>query len=158
MRREIKSSDPGDSELLPDEGISKARLRMKNDKLRAEGRAEAKGTPMLLGITKSSLATDSFISAASFQETTKILTRAAIEGSEDPLMGLKENVIMGHLIPCGTGARHLRDVVVIDSDAEAEAAANRAAQVESDYQTGGVSFSMPDTGSEASEENGENLE
>ena len=114
---------------------------------------------MLLGITKSSLSTDSFISAASFQETTKILTRAAIEGSVDPLMGLKENVIMGHLIPCGTGARHLRDVVVIDADAEAEAAANRAAQ-EQDYegQNGGVDFVMPDTGSEASEDNGENPE
>ena len=114
---------------------------------------------MLLGITKSSLSTDSFISAASFQETTKILTRAAIEGSVDPLMGLKENVIMGHLIPCGTGARHLRDVVVIDADAEAEAAANRAAQAQdNEGQNGGISFKMMDAGSEASEDNGENPE
>ena len=156
MMRKIKISDPGDSDLLPDEEISKARLRMKNDKLRAEGRKEATGTPMLLGITKSSLATDSFISAASFQETTKILTRAAIEGSEDPLMGLKENVIMGHLIPCGTGARHLRGVTVIDSDAEADAA-SRAAQ-EADDLNGGVNFTMPDTGSEASGDNEDNLE
>jgi DNA-directed RNA polymerase subunit beta' len=87
---------------------------------------------MLLGITKSSLATDSFISAASFQETTKILTRAAIEGSVDPLNGLKENVIMGRLIPSGTGSQHLRNVVVTDSDAEAEAEAHRKAQ-ESDF-------------------------
>jgi len=76
----------------------------------------------------------------------------------DPLMGLKENVIMGHLIPCGTGARHLRDVVVIDSDAEAEAAASRASQMDSDVQDGGIEFSMPDTGSEASEDNGDNIE
>lgn len=87
---------------------------------------------MLLGITKSSLATDSFISAASFQETTKILTRAAIEGSVDPLNGLKENVIMGRLIPSGTGSHHLRNVVVTDSDAEAEAEAHRKAR-ESDF-------------------------
>lgn len=159
MMRKVKISDPGDSDLLQDEEISKARLRVKNDSLRKEGKNEASGIPMLLGITKSSLSTDSFISAASFQETTKILTRAAIEGSVDPLMGLKENVIMGHLIPCGTGARHLRDVVVIDADAEAEAAANRAAQ-DQDYegQNGGVDFVMPDTGSEASEDNGENPE
>jgi DNA-directed RNA polymerase subunit beta' len=78
---------------------------------------------MLLGITKASLATDSFISACSFQETTKILTRASIEGSVDPLLGLKENVIMGRLIPCGTGARHLRNVQVVDADAAADVAA-----------------------------------
>ena len=73
-------------------------------------------------------------------------------------MGLKENVIMGHLIPCGTGARHLRDVVVIDSDAEAEAAANRASQLESENSVGDIDFSLPDTGSEASEDNGDNIE
>lgn len=158
MMRKVKITESGDSDLLPDEEISKARLRIKNEALRAEGKAEAKGTPMLLGITKSSLSTDSFISAASFQETTKILTRAAIEGSVDPLMGLKENVIMGHLIPCGTGAQYLRDVEVIDKDAEAEAEANRSGLVGNEELAGSVSFTMPDTGSEASDENGENLE
>jgi DNA-directed RNA polymerase subunit beta' len=109
---------------------------------------------MLLGITKSSLATDSFISAASFQETTKILTRAAIAGSVDPLTGLKENVIMGRLIPSGTGARHLRDVVVVDSDAEAEAEAHRKAQ---DGEAGvDMAFQMLDNDSESPEE--ENVE
>ncbi len=132
---------------------------MKNDLLKKEGKKEASGIPMLLGITKSSLSTDSFISAASFQETTKILTRAAIEGSVDPLMGLKENVIMGHLIPCGTGARHLRDVVVIDADAEEEAARAAAAKDrDGEGQSGGVDFTMLDAGSEASEDNGENPE
>ena len=120
MMRKVRVKDAGDSELLPDEEISKARLRAINDQLIAAGKTPATFTPMLLGITKASLATDSFISACSFQETTKILTRASIEGSVDPLMGLKENVIMGRLIPCGTGARHLRNVQVVDADAEAE--------------------------------------
>ncbi|MCQ2101383.1 MAG: DNA-directed RNA polymerase subunit beta' [Fibrobacter sp.] len=121
MMRKVKIKDSGDSELLPGEEISKARLRAINDQLEAVGKTPATFTPMLLGITKASLATDSFISACSFQETTKILTRASIEGSVDPLMGLKENVIMGRLIPCGTGARHLRNVQVVDADAALEA-------------------------------------
>ena len=120
MMRKVRIEDSGDSELLPGEEISKARLRAINDQLIAAGKTPATFTPMLLGITKASLATDSFISACSFQETTKILTRASIEGSVDPLMGLKENVIMGRLIPCGTGARHLRNVQVVDADAEME--------------------------------------
>jgi len=132
MMRKVKISDPGDSDFLPDEEISKVRLRAENERLIALGKTPARYIPMLLGITKSSLATDSFISAASFQETTKILTRAAIEGSVDPLNGLKENVIMGRLIPSGTGSQHLRNVVVTDSDAEAEAEAHRKAQ-ESDF-------------------------
>ena len=118
MMRKVRIVDPGESDLLPGEEISKTRLRTENERLRALGKVEAKYQPMLLGITKASLATDSFISAASFQETQKILTRASIEGCVDPLMGLKENVIMGRLIPCGTGARHLRNVQVIDADAD----------------------------------------
>lgn len=120
MMRKVKIKDSGDSELLPGEEISKARLRTENDRLIALGKTPATFTPMLLGITKASLATDSFISACSFQETTKILTRASIEGSVDPLQGLKENVIMGRLIPCGTGARHLRNVQVEDAKLDAE--------------------------------------
>ena len=132
MRRKVKVKDSGDSELLPGEEISKARLRAENDRLVALGKTPATFTPMLLGITKASLATDSFISACSFQETTKILTRASIEGSVDPLLGLKENVIMGRLIPCGTGARHLRNVQVVDADAELDAAA-RPMGIQGDY-------------------------
>ncbi len=125
MMRKVRIKDQGDSELLPDEEISKVRLRAENDRLKALGKKPATYEPMLLGITKSSLATDSFISAASFQETTKILTRAAIAGSVDPLSGLKENVIIGRLIPCGTGARHLRNIAVTDADAAAEEEAHR---------------------------------
>ena len=125
MMRKVKVKKEGDSNLLLDEEISKARLRVINERLAKMGKEEAKAAPMLLGITKSSLATDSFISAASFQETTKILTRASIEGSVDPLSGLKENVIIGRLIPCGTGARHLRNLAVSDLDALAEQEENR---------------------------------
>ena len=118
MMRKVRITDSGDSDFLPGEEITKDSLRTENDRLIALGKAIATYQPMLLGITKASLATDSFISAASFQETQKILTRASIEGRVDPLMGLKENVIIGRLIPCGTGARHLRDAQVIDVDAD----------------------------------------
>jgi len=137
MMRKVRILDPGESDLLPGEEISKTRLRTENERLRALGKAEAKYQPMLLGITKASLATDSFISAASFQETQKILTRASIEGCVDPLMGLKENVIMGRLIPCGTGARHLRNVQVIDADADEMEERSRLQNVQAEgYETG----------------------
>lgn len=118
MMRKVRIKEPGDTGLLPDEEISRVRLRLENERITKEGKIPASFYPMLLGITKSSLAADSFISAASFQETTKILTRAAIEGRRDELVGLKENVIMGRLIPSGTGALHLRGMSVKDVDAE----------------------------------------
>jgi DNA-directed RNA polymerase subunit beta' len=118
MMRKVRVKDPGDTRFLPDEEVSKTRLRIENDEVKATGGKEATYIPMMLGITKSSLGTDSFISAASFQETTKILTKASVEGASDELIGLKENVILGRLIPSGTGASHLRNVVVKDLDAE----------------------------------------
>jgi len=118
MMRKVRIREPGDTDLLPDEEISRVRLRLENERVVKESKRPASYYPMLLGITKSSLAADSFISAASFQETTKILTRAAIEGRRDELVGLKENVIMGRLIPSGTGALHLRGLSVKDVDAE----------------------------------------
>ena len=130
MMRKVKVKDPGDTEFLPEEDVSKIRLRLQNEYLQSEDKRPASYQPMLLGITKSSLGTDSFISAASFQETTKILTRAAIEGRRDELVGLKENVIMGRLIPSGTGALHLRNVEVRDTDAEEFYAAQRAADTD----------------------------
>jgi DNA-directed RNA polymerase subunit beta' len=90
-----------------------------NEKLVAEGKEPAEGVRIVLGITKAALATDSFLSAASFQETTKVLTDAAIKGRIDPLIGLKENVIIGQLIPAGTGLRRYRDVK-LDTDARIE--------------------------------------
>jgi len=103
MMRWIKVEEVGDTEFLMDEQVDKFRFYEENERVEANGGQPAKGRPLLLGITKASLSTDSFISAASFQETTRVLTEAAISGKVDYLRGLKENVIMGRLIPAGTG-------------------------------------------------------
>src|SRR6185295_10348517 len=94
----------GDSELLAGEQLDRLELQELNERLVEEGKKPAQGVPVLLGITKASLQTRSFISAASFQETTRVLTEAAVNGKVDTLEGLKENVIVGSLIPAGTGA------------------------------------------------------
>ncbi|MEW5757761.1 MAG: DNA-directed RNA polymerase subunit beta' [Pseudomonadota bacterium] len=103
MLRKVEISEPGDTKFLKGEQIEKARLLEENERVLAEGKMAATYVPVLLGITKASLATDSFISAASFQETTRVLTEAAVNGRIDDLHGLKENVIVGRLIPAGTG-------------------------------------------------------
>ncbi|MGH9454475.1 MAG: DNA-directed RNA polymerase subunit beta', partial [Terriglobia bacterium] len=103
MMRWVKVEDVGDTEFLLDEHVDKFRFREENERVIARGGKPATGHPLLLGITKASLSTESFISAASFQETTRVLTEAAIRGLVDHLRGLKENVIMGRLIPAGTG-------------------------------------------------------
>ena len=95
--------ESGDSNYLPGEMIDRLKFDNTNDKLIAEGKKPASGERVLMGITKASLQTESFISAASFQETTRVLTDAAIKGKIDPLNGLKENVIVGRLVPAGTG-------------------------------------------------------
>ncbi|MDE0895239.1 MAG: hypothetical protein OSB10_01500 [Planctomycetota bacterium] len=105
MMRKIEIKDPGDSSFLPGAIIDRAAFRMENDRLRLERRKPATGHTLLLGITKASLSSESFISAASFQETTKVLTEAAMASRLDHLVGLKENVILGHMIPTGTGFR-----------------------------------------------------
>ena len=108
MLRKVEVTDPGDTSFLRGEQVDRARFHEENERVEAEGKIPACYDPMLLGITKASLSTESFISAASFQETTRVLTEAAIRGSSDKLMGLKENVIVGRLIPAGTGlAYHL---------------------------------------------------
>ncbi|NSW74041.1 DNA-directed RNA polymerase subunit beta', partial [bacterium] len=104
MMQKVEIIDPGDTTLLAGEQISKIELNQINDKIKVNGQKEATGNPILLGITKASLQTDSFISAASFQETTRVLTEASVSGKIDSLVGLKENVIVGRLVPCGTGS------------------------------------------------------
>jgi DNA-directed RNA polymerase subunit beta' len=104
MLQKVEITDGGDSELLAGEQIDRLELEEINERLEAEGKKRAAGVPVLLGITKASLQTRSFISAASFQETTRVLTEAAVNGKVDTLEGLKENVIVGSLIPAGTGA------------------------------------------------------
>jgi DNA-directed RNA polymerase subunit beta' len=110
MMRWVKVEDVGETEFLIDEVVDKFRFISENEKMTTKGKKAATGRPLLLGITKASLSTDSFISAASFQETTRVLTEAAISGKVDYLRGLKENVIMGRLIPAGTGMEYYRRI------------------------------------------------
>ena len=105
--------DEGDTNWLPGEVVDMIAFRQENRKLADEGKQPATGKNMLLGTTKAALATDSFLSAASFQETTRVLTDAAIRGKVDPLLGLKENVIIGKLIPAGTGMARYRRIKVV---------------------------------------------
>ncbi len=112
MMRRVKIIEPGDSDFIDDEQVDKVVFEETNAEIVAKGGEAAKAEALILGITKASLSTDSFISAASFQETTKVLTNASIAGAVDDLKGLKENVIMGRLIPCGTGLRAYGDLVI----------------------------------------------
>jgi DNA-directed RNA polymerase subunit beta' len=112
MLRWVKIREVGDTEFLMEEQVDRFRYDDENRRVQDEGGKPAIGEPLLLGITKASLSTDSFISAASFQETTRVLTEAAISGRVDYLRGLKENVIMGRLIPAGTGMKYYRNVKV----------------------------------------------
>jgi DNA-directed RNA polymerase subunit beta' len=116
MMRWVRIEDIGDTEFLPEEVVDKFKFREENNRVIEAGGRPATGKPILLGITKASLSTDSFISAASFQETTRVLTEAAINGKVDYLRGLKENVIMGRLIPAGTGMEFYRRLKIAGED------------------------------------------
>ena len=120
MLRKVRIEKSGDTDYLPGSLVDVIEFEDENERLIKEGKEPAEGTRIVLGITKSALATDSFLSAASFQETTKVLTDAAIKGKVDPLIGLKENVIIGQLIPAGTGLKRYRNVK-LDTDARIEA-------------------------------------
>ena len=150
MLKKIRIEERGDTEFLPGTMVDVLEFNDVNEQMVAEGKEPATGEQIMLGITKASLATDSFLSAASFQETTKVLTEAAIKGKVDHLIGLKENVIIGKLIPAGTGMRKYRDVKLdtglgmdmddeisfddfdMDDDAEPEAPAETAETVETE--------------------------
>ena len=118
MLRKVRVEEAGQTDLLIGSLVDKFELEEANERVKAAGGTEfATASPVLLGITKASLATDSFLSAASFQETTKVLTDAAIKGKIDPLLGLKENVIIGKLIPAGTGMSMYKDInITIDGE------------------------------------------
>jgi DNA-directed RNA polymerase subunit beta' len=109
MLRKVEIINAGDTRLLRGEQVDQSVLMAENERVRAEDKQPALYEPLLLGITKASLATESFISAASFQETTRVLTEAAVRGSHDSLNGLKENVIVGRLIPAGTGLAYHKE-------------------------------------------------
>jgi len=136
MLQKVEITDGGDTEIMTGDQVDRLEFDEANDKAIAEGKKPASGVPVLLGITKASLQTRSFISAASFQETTRVLTEAAVNGKTDTLEGLKENVIVGSLIPAGTGAQvskirsvaQRRDDLIVNQKTEMSAAAARAAQ------------------------------
>ncbi|MCD6287677.1 MAG: DNA-directed RNA polymerase subunit beta', partial [Candidatus Hydrogenedentes bacterium] len=112
MLRKVRVTEPGDTTFLANEDVDKVRFQDENERVLVEGGRPATAEPLLLGITKASLSTESFIAAASFQQTTRDLTEAAIRGKIDYLRGLKENVIIGHLIPAGTGSENYKDLRV----------------------------------------------
>ncbi len=119
MLKKVRIMDPGDTSMLYGEEVDRKEFEAENNKTIKDGGRPAQATPVLLGITKASLSTESFISAASFQDTTRVLTEAACAGKTDYLMGFKENVIMGHIIPAGTGfERHKRVKKIVDRDYE----------------------------------------
>jgi len=147
MMRWIKVEDVGDTEFLLDEQVDKFRFYEENERVETSGGQPAKGRPLLLGITKASLSTDSFISAASFQETTRVLTEAAISGKVDYLRGLKENVIMGRLIPAGTGMEYYRNVRLKEAVVPVEPAETEA-DIEQDLLAGSLDLeALKGTGS-----------
>ena len=160
MLRKVKVLDAGDTGLLPGSVVDIVEFLNANDVMREEGKQEATGERTLLGITKASLATESFLSAASFQETTRVLTEAAIKSKRDPLLGLKENVIIGKLIPAGTGMSRYKDididVTVLDHKPEALVEMEKKAREEQEaaeieiqeYVDGDISTEAPEKLSE----------
>ena len=138
MLQKVEITDQGDTDMIAGEQVDKIEFDQINDKAREQGKKPATGTPVLLGITKASLQTRSFFSAASFQETTRVLTEAAVNGKVDPLEGLKENVIVGRLIPAGTGASMAkirevamkRDKLILDEREKQAAIVPAAPEVE----------------------------
>jgi DNA-directed RNA polymerase subunit beta' len=141
MLRKVTVVDHGETELLPGELVDRSRYQRINREALLESKRAATARPEVMGITKASLATESWLSAASFQETTRVLTQAAMEGSRDPLIGLKENVIIGKLIPAGTGLSTYRDVEVeATEEAKAERYPNRLFATEGTFDENDLSF------------------
>jgi DNA-directed RNA polymerase subunit beta' len=118
MMRKIEITEVGDTHFIYGQQVDKYSFRKENDKVVSEGGQPAVARPLLLGITRASLQIDSWISAASFQETTRVLTEAAIKGKEDKLIGLKENVIIGKLIPAGTGMKRYKNIAIKNIEEE----------------------------------------
>jgi DNA-directed RNA polymerase subunit beta' len=135
MLQKVRIIDPGDTNFLEGEEVDKIRFNKENDKVISEGGDPSTCQPILLGITRASLRTDSFISAASFQETTRVLTEAAVQGKVDHLRGLKENVIIGRLIPAGTGTKVYQGIYYEGANPEENGEAALAG-VESGEETG----------------------
>ncbi|NUS55699.1 MAG: DNA-directed RNA polymerase subunit beta', partial [Streptomycetaceae bacterium] len=138
MLRRVTIIESGDAELLPGELVERGRFESENRRVVAEAGQPASGRPQLMGITKASLATESWLSAASFQETTRVLTDAAIHAKSDPLLGLKENVIIGKLIPAGTGMPRYRNIRVEPTEEAKAAMYSMSGYDEADYSAFGT--------------------
>jgi len=138
MLKRVTIIESADSEMLPGELVERTRFEDDNRRIVSEGGAPASGRPELMGITKASLATESWLSAASFQETTRVLTDAAIHAKSDPLLGLKENVIIGKLIPAGTGLARYRNVRVEPTEEAKSAMYSMAVYDDVDYSAFGT--------------------
>ncbi|MDI2126899.1 DNA-directed RNA polymerase subunit beta' [Yinghuangia seranimata] len=138
MLRRVTIIESGDAELLPGELVERGRFETENRRVMSEGGSPASGRPQLMGITKASLATESWLSAASFQETTRVLTDAAIHAKSDPLLGLKENVIIGKLIPAGTGMPRYRNIRVEPTEEAKAAMYSMSGYDEADYSAFGT--------------------
>ena len=151
MLRRVQISDPGDAPFITGEQVERSELLDENDRARESGKREASHINLLLGITKASLSTDSFISAASFQETTRVLTEAAIMGKRDDLRGLKENVIVGRLIPAGTGLAYHRARKVREETEAQEQAALAQAEAEALFSSPGENEAEVASGDEGSD-------
>ena len=136
MLRKVKIVDGGDTNFLPGQLVESANFNETNERITQGGGAAATASPVLLGVTKASLATDSFLSAASFQETTRVLTDAAIKGKYDPLLGLKENVIIGKLIPAGTGMTRYRQIEIVPQGQDVDEEGRSRTQI--DFSFGGM--------------------
>jgi DNA-directed RNA polymerase subunit beta' len=135
MLRKVRIVDSGDTDLLPGTYVDLREYEEANRKAFAAGKEPAVARPALLGITKASLETDSFLSAASFQETTRVLTDAAIKGKVDRLLGLKENVIIGKLVPAGTGMARYRNLKLVEEEQEASPATEAQEEGSADEET-----------------------
>jgi len=140
MLRKVRIEDPGDTSFLPGSQVSKGLFDVENQRVLEKDGKPALGKPVLLGITKAALTTDSFISAASFQETTRVLTEAAINGREDNLLGLKENVIVGRLIPAGSGFEEYRETFVASAKAPGELSGGQPLPVAVGQSAGGSAY------------------
>ena len=143
MLRWVKIREVGDTEFLLDEQVDRFRFQDENERVKDADGEQSQAEPLLLGITKASLSTESFISAASFQETTRVLTEAAISGRVDHLRGLKENVIMGRLIPAGTGMEFYRNVKIERDQTVDHSAADERSIEDLPEIIGGVETSAP---------------
>jgi DNA-directed RNA polymerase subunit beta' len=130
MMRKVRIQTPGDTDQLPGAVVDKFKLRDENNKMKKAGKKTATYKPLLLGVTKASIQSESFIAAASFQETTKVLTEAALSGKRDDLLGLKENVIVGHMIPAGTGFKKYLGLKLVREEPPPQAAASGEAKGE----------------------------